>query len=107
MIRLILAVLAAILEFLGWVQPAGPTTQQQIPGPVWTGEVPAIYRAVRDVNRTLPRERQMRALLGDPPIDWRNVHTPAEFRKWLELRDSYPADLIQREVIAKGRRALV
>jgi hypothetical protein len=83
------------------------TTQQQIPGPVWAGEVPPIYRAVREVNAKLPRERQMRALLGDPPIDWQNVHTPAEFRKWLEQRDSYPAELIQREVIAKGRRALV
>jgi len=83
------------------------TTQQQIPGPAWDGDVPAIYRAVREVNATLPRERQMRTLLGDPPIEWENVHTPAEFRKWLELRDSFPAELIQREVIAKGRRALV
>ena len=83
------------------------TTQQQIPGPVWTGEVPAIYRAVREVNAKLPRERRMRALLADPPIEWENVHTPADFRKWLDQRDSYPADLIQREVIAKGRRALV
>src|SRR5437764_7061558 len=49
----------------------------------------------------------MRSLLADPPIDWENIHTPAEFRKWLELRDSYPADLIQKEVIATGRRALV
>ncbi len=83
------------------------TTQPQIPGPVWTGEVPAIYRAVREVNAKLPRERQMRALLGDPPIEWENVHSEAGFLKSLEQRDSYPADLIQREVIAKGRRALV
>jgi len=83
------------------------STQQQIPGPVWTGEPPAIYRAVREVNARLPRERQIRALLGDPPIEWERVHTAAEFRKWLELRDSYPAKLIQQEVIAKGRRALV
>jgi hypothetical protein len=83
------------------------TTQQQIPGPVWSGQVPAIYRAVREVNTTLPRDRQIRALLGDPPIEWENVHTPAEFHTWLAQRDSYPADLIQREVIAKNRRALV
>src|SRR5262245_17769488 len=83
------------------------TTQQQIPGPVWSGEVPAIYRAVREVNATLPRERQMRALLADPPIEWEHVHTAAEFRRWLEQRDSYPAELIQREVIANRRRALV
>jgi hypothetical protein len=62
---------------------------------------------VREVNARLPRERQLRVLLGDPPIAWEHVHTAADFRKWLELRDSYPAELIEREVIAKHRRALV
>lgn len=83
------------------------TTQQQVPGPIWTGEVPPIYRAVREVNTKLPRERRLRLLLGDPPIEWENVHTPADYRKWLEQRDAYPATLIEREVIAKHRRALV
>jgi hypothetical protein len=83
------------------------TTQQQIPGPVWTGEVPAVYRAVREVNAALPPERRMRVLLGDPPIEWEHVHTPLEFRRWLEQRDSYPAALVEREIVAKGRRALV
>jgi hypothetical protein len=83
------------------------TTQPQIPGPVWTGEVPPLYRAVRDVNSALPRERQMRVLLGDPPIDWQSVHTAADFRRWLEQRDSFPAQLIRTEVVARGRRALV
>jgi hypothetical protein len=35
------------------------------------------------------------------------VQNPQEYRQWLQRRDSYPADLIQREVLAKGRRALV
>ena len=30
-----------------------------------------------------------------------------EHRRWIEMRDTFPADLIQREVIAKGRRALL
>jgi len=83
------------------------TTQQQIPGPVWEGQVPPVYRAIREVNATLPRDRQMRALLGDPPIEWEHVHTPVELRRWLEQRDSYPAAVILREVIGKGRKALV
>jgi hypothetical protein len=83
------------------------TTQQQIPGPVWSGDVPPIYRVVREVNATLPAERRMRVLLGDPPIDWETVHTPAEYRAWLEQRDWYPAELVRTEVAAKGRRALV
>jgi hypothetical protein len=83
------------------------TTQQQIPGPVWTGEVPPVYRAVREVNATLAPERRMRVLLADPPIDWENVHGPADYRKWVEQRDSFPAELIRSEVVARGRRALV
>src|SRR5215469_3718819 len=44
-----------------------------VPDPVW--DVPMyeeFFRAVRDVNRSLPRERQLRVLLGDPPFDWEN-----------------------------------
>ena len=46
-------------------------------------------------------------LLGDPPIDWDAVETRADHQRWLELRDTYPASLIRREVLDKGRRALV
>jgi hypothetical protein len=69
--------------------------------------VPEIYQAVRAINSTLPRERRLRVLLGDPPIDWDTVRTPADHRRWLELRDSHPAALIQLQVLAKQRRALV
>ncbi len=65
------------------------------------------FRAVREVNAPLPPERRLRVLLGDPPIDWEAVETRADHRKWLELRDTHPAALIRREVIDKGRRALV
>jgi hypothetical protein len=81
------------------------TTQPQMVGAI--GEIPAIYRALRDVNASLPRDRQHRAILGDPPIDWEKVHTRAEFQKYLALRDSYPAETIRREVLGKGRRALI
>lgn len=65
------------------------------------------FSVVRQVNSSLPRERQLRVLLGDPPIDWRTVQSREEHFKWLSMRDSYPAALIQLEVLAKGRRALV
>ena len=67
----------------------------------------AFFHAVRDVNSALPPERQLRVVLGDPPIEWENVRTPEGYDKWLEQRDTFPADLIQREVLAKGRRALL
>jgi len=62
---------------------------------------------VRDINRSLPRDRQLRILLGDPPINWSEVRNADDFRAWVLRRDSHPAELIQREVLAKGRRALV
>lgn len=81
------------------------TTQPQTTTGV--GDINPIYRAIREINATLPRDRQMRALLGDPPIEWENVHSRADFQKWLALRDSSGASVIQRESLAKGRHVLV
>jgi len=65
------------------------------------------FRAVRAVNASLPRERQLRVLLGDPPIDWDKIRSREDHFTWIEMRDAYPAALIQLEVIAKRRRALL
>jgi hypothetical protein len=65
------------------------------------------FRTVRAVNASLPRDRQLRVLLSDPPIDWAQVRTPPDHFKWLRMRDSYSAEVIQREVLAKKRRALL
>ncbi len=67
----------------------------------------AFFRAVREVNASLLPERRLRVLLGDPPIDWDAVESREDHQKWLELRDTHAAALIRREVIEKGRRALV
>src|SRR5512140_2703953 len=85
------------------------TTQ---PHSIWDAPIyEEFYRAVRAVNASLPKERQLRVLLGDPPIDWERIHTLEDIRQWMANplldRDHYPADLIRREVLAKQRRALV
>jgi hypothetical protein len=72
-------------------------------GPMYEG----LFRTVRTVNASLPRERQLRVLLGDPPIDWDGVRSKADRDRWIGLRDTYPADLIRMEVLAKHRRGLV
>jgi hypothetical protein len=78
------------------------------PTPVWDRAMyDELFRAVRDLNTSLPRDRQLRILLGDPPIDWSEVRNADEYRAWLLRRDSHPAELIQREVLARGRRTLV
>ena len=67
----------------------------------------AFFRMVRDVNAALPPSRRIRVLLGDPPMDWDNIRSPADYRKWVVQRDSYPADLVRREVLTRNRRALL
>ncbi len=68
---------------------------------------PAFFRAVREANATRPVAEKTRVLLGDPPIDWDNVRNKADYRKWEIQRDSYPADLVRRLVLAHNRRALI
>ena len=65
------------------------------------------FHAVRQVNEPLAKDRQLRVLLADPPIDWAAVKTPSDHFKWLRMRDTYGAALVQREVLAKKRKALL
>jgi len=66
------------------------------------------FRAVRDVNAMRRRGRQLRVLLGGQPIDWSGVHSQADYqRELLRFSDAFPADVIEREVLRKGRRALL
>jgi hypothetical protein len=81
------------------------STQAQVLTP--PGEIPPIYRSLRDVNARLPRSRRHRALLGDPAIEWEHVQSNVDYQRWLELRDSSAAGVVEREVIAKKRRALI
>lgn len=67
----------------------------------------AFYRAVRAVNAALPKDRQLRVLLGDPPIDWNSPTAKQDRGKWMAMRDSFPAELVEREVLARRRRALI
>jgi hypothetical protein len=80
------------------------TTQ---PGPGLDRPWEEFFLALRGLNASRPAAARLRVLLGDPPIDWENVKTEPDHRRWIEMRDTFPADLIQREVIAKGRRALL
>jgi hypothetical protein len=66
-----------------------------------------LIRAVRAVNTSLSEPKRLRVVAGDPPIDWDNIVSREDHARWIELRDSYPADLIRRQVLDRGRRALV
>ena len=68
---------------------------------------PAVLAAVREVNARAPAGRRLRILLGDPPIDWDALLTREDHARWITMREAHPAALLQTEVVAKGRRALV
>lgn len=59
--------------------------------------------AVREVNAGLPEGRRVRVLAGDQPIDYGQSPQPA----WKDERDSSAASVIEREILNRGRKALV
>jgi hypothetical protein len=91
------------------LQQAWQNTTQ--PHNVWDRPVfEGLFREVRHVNASLPRDRQIRVLLGDPPIDWSKINSAEELDEaWRAVgdRDICAAEIIQREVLDKQRRALV
>jgi hypothetical protein len=67
------------------------------------------FRAVRAVNWRLAPERRVRVLLGDPAIDFSQIQGAADRGKvpTEASRDPFFAGVVEREVLAKGRRALL
>ena len=82
--------------------------QDTTQGPLWDAPIyEEFFRAVREINATLSSDRQLRVLLGDPPIDWDAVKTPRDLGDWIGLREQNVVDVIKSEVLARNRRALV
>lgn len=65
-----------------------------------------LFPLVRRINRDLPASRKLRVLAGDPPVDWSRVKTRADLRP-MEDRDASIAAVMEREVLAKHRKALM
>ena len=66
-----------------------------------------ILAAIRDVNAKLPDDSKLRVLLADPPIDWSRVKRKEDVDAYVSKRESFAAELIEREVLQRGRKALV
>ncbi|GAA5026531.1 hypothetical protein [Actinopolymorpha pittospori] len=67
------------------------------------------YRTVRSVNESLPRKRRIRVILGDVPVDWSRIRSAADADRVPtgDQRETFYAGVIEREVLAKRRRALL
>jgi hypothetical protein len=66
-----------------------------------------LYRAVRDANRKLAKQRRLRILLGDPPINWSDVRSREDIALYLPFRDEFYAGVVRDQVLARHRRALL
>ena len=74
---------------------------------VWTAPMYAGFLDdVRSVNGRLPRSKQIRVVLGDPPIDWSLVRGPAD-EDMNDWRDAHFAWAVEQQVLKKGRRGLL
>ena len=82
------------------------TTQQHVA----SLEVPELFAVVRGINASLPQDRRIRVLLGEPPIDWERIRTAEDMKAWdaspAANRDQFGVDLIRKEVLARNRRVL-
>jgi hypothetical protein len=65
------------------------------------------FAAVRAGNADRPPSDRMRVLLGDPPIEWARVSSARDVRRFLLRREPFMARVIDRDVLAKGQRAIV
>jgi hypothetical protein len=61
----------------------------------------------RTTNLSLPPEQRVRIWLGEPVLDWSKVKTQEDINPAMSQRDTYPATIIKREILAKGKKALV
>ncbi|TJY37057.1 tetratricopeptide repeat protein [Pontimicrobium aquaticum] len=64
-------------------------------------------KKVRDVNKALPKEKKIRVLGGDSPIDWSKIKNSKDWRIMMSRRDRYYGTLVWDEVIDRGRSALL
>lgn len=64
------------------------------------------FAQVRAINEGLPLSEKIHIWLGEPPIDWSTIKAPADLTQ-MSQRDSYPAELIKSQILAKRRKALV
>jgi hypothetical protein len=74
---------------------------------VWDSPVYADFlAAVRDVNRTLPRDRRLRVLAGDPPIEWSNVHNRSDAEPFAR-RDESAVNIVRDQVLKEREKVLM
>jgi hypothetical protein len=65
------------------------------------------FAQVRAVNRQLPPGRRIHVWAGEPAIDWSTVRTEVDYGPSSAQRNEHPAELIEKEILGRGKKALV
>jgi hypothetical protein len=65
------------------------------------------FTVVREVNLTLPPDRRIRVVAADPPVDWAQPAEAIAATKARFPRDEHFHHIIEREVLAPRRKALL
>jgi hypothetical protein len=65
-----------------------------------------LIELVRRINQGRTASRQLRILAGEPPLDWPST-SPELHRAFLAQRDAHAATVVETEVLARNRKALV
>jgi hypothetical protein len=61
---------------------------------------------VRTINVEKTCDHPVRLVFGDPPLDWARIESAADYAPF-DDRDGHFAGVLEREVLAKGHKALV
>lgn len=81
-------------DTVGWIPNAG-----------WLGFA-KLLAAVREVNKGLPADKRIRVWAGEPPMDWSKGNS-ADFLHAIGARDSYAAQVIEKNILDVGKKAMV
>lgn len=65
------------------------------------------FAAVRAGNASRPESKQLRVILGDPPINWRQVHSSKQVRNYLLRQEPFLAHVAEQQVVDAGDHALL
>lgn len=77
------------------------------PGGIAVAPYHGLFATIRSVNQRSPKNRQIRVLCGDPPIDWTRVETRDDIAPFLGFRDEHYASVVRYNVLALRRKALL
>ncbi len=67
----------------------------------------AFFESIRAINLLVPPAERLRVILAGPPVGWQAVRGGNGLLSLLWAQNAYAADVVMREVLAQGRRALL